>query len=156
MRRAWRIIRKKRMADAFTGEGARRGGGRWNTVGIPVVYVSETLSLAALELFVHFTRNDLKLSRSLFAIPVDIPAQVKTDELSIKELPLDWRTSPPPHSTRVIGSAWVDKGNSAVLRVPSVIIPEEHNLVLNPRHPEFKKMKIGKPRAFAIDERMWK
>ncbi|UCD35344.1 MAG: RES family NAD+ phosphorylase [Nitrospiraceae bacterium] len=156
MKRAWRIVRKKRLADAFTGEGARLGGGRWNKAGIPAVYISETLSLAAIELFVHFTRKDLKLGRSLLAIPVEIPATLRQDELSMKELPPDWRTSPPPNSTKALGSAWAAKGNSAVLRVPSAIIPEEYNLVLNPRHPDFRKIKIGRPRSFSLDERMWK
>lgn len=156
MTRAWRIVRKKRLADAFTGEGARLGGGRWNQRGIPVVYVSETLSLATLELFVHLTRNDLKLCRSLLAIPVEIPASLKLDKVWLKELPPDWRTSPPPSSTKALGTAWAEKGNSAVLLVPSAIIPEEHNLVLNPRHPDFRKIKTGKPCAFMIDKRMWK
>jgi RES domain-containing protein len=69
---AWRLVKKKHAADVLSGEGARLGGGRWNHVGIPVVYVSETLSLAALELFVHFTGKDITISRSLTAIPVEI------------------------------------------------------------------------------------
>ncbi len=156
MKRAWRLIRKKRISDAFTGEGARLGGGRWNHVGIPVVYVSETLSLAALELFVHFTRRDIQLSKSLVAIPVDIPPSLKTIEISIKTLDSGWRASPPPNSTKDLGTGWVQKNSSGILRVPSAVIPEEHNLVLNPLHADFKKLKIGKARPFALDERIWK
>ena len=156
MKRAWRIIRKKRLSDAFTGEGARLGGGRWNHVGTPVIYVSETLSLAALELLVHFTRKDIKLSKSLVAIPVDIPDYLKTAEVSIKDLGPDWRMSPPSNSTKNIGTEWTHNGTSSILRVPSVVIPDEYNFVLNPVHTEFKKLKIGKPRPFTLDERIWK
>lgn len=156
MKRAWRIIRKKRLSDAFTGEGARLGGGRWNHVGTPVIYVSETLSLATLELFVHFTRKDIKLSKSLVAIPVDIPHSLKTAEVSIKDLESGWRTSPPSNSTKDIGTEWIQNGTSSILRVPSAVIPVEYNLVLNPAHAEFKNIKIGKPRPFTFDERIWK
>ena len=153
---AWRLVRKRRLPDAFTGEGARFGGGRWNHVGTPVVYVSETLSLAALELFVHFPRRDSKLSRSLLAIPVEIPDSLKIIEVSMKSLSSDWRVSPPSNSTKDIGTEWAQKGSSPILRVPSALIPGEHNLLLNPKHRDFVKIKIGKPQPFGLDERVWK
>ena len=156
MTKAWRIVRKKRLPDAFTGEGARLGGGRWNHVGTPVVYVSETLSLAALELFIHFTRKDIKLSKSLVAIPIEIPDSLKITEVSIKELKADWRMSPPSNSTKDIGTEWAQNGVSPILRVPSAVIPHEFNLVLNPKHSDFIMIKIGKEQSFMLDERMWK
>lgn len=156
MTRAWRLIRKKRLQDAFTGEGARIGGGRWNHVGTPVIYVSESLSLAALELFVHFPRKDIKLSTTLIAIPVDIPVSLKMVAVTVNDLNPDWRMSPPPNSTRNIGTVWVRKGASLILRVPSAIIPDEYNLVINPSHADFEKIKIGQPQPFSLDERMWK
>lgn len=156
MTKAWRIIRKKRLTDAFTGEGARLGGGRWNHAGMPVVYVSETLSLAAMELFVHFTRKDIKLSKSLIAIPLEIPDSLKITVVSINDLKADWRISPPSNSTKDIGTEWAQKCISPVLRVPSAVIPHEFNLVLNPKHNDFKMIKIGKQQPFILDERMWK
>ena len=156
MTTAWRIIRKKRLQDAFTGEGARLGGGRWNHVGTPVVYVSETLSLAALELFIHFTRKDIKFIKSLVAIPVDIPKSLKIVEVPVKDLTPDWRMSPPSNSTKDIGTGWARKGVSLIMRVPSALIPDEYNLMLNPKHADFIKIKIGKPQPFTLDERMWK
>jgi RES domain-containing protein len=156
LRKAWRLVRRKRLSDAFTGEGARLGGGRWNHPGTRVVYVSESLSLAALEQFIHFTRNDIALARTLLAIPVEIPAELKVIEVSREVLEKDWRLSPPSDSTRDIGTQWVEKARSAVLRVPSAIIPEECNLLLNPQHRDFEKIRIGKERPFALDDRMWK
>jgi RES domain-containing protein len=154
--KAWRLVREKRLPDAFTGEGARLGRGRWNHVGTPVVYVSETQSLAILELFIHFTRIDIKLSKSLLVIPLEIPDSLEVIEVFPKDLKSDWRSSPPPDSTRDVGTQWVKKGRSAVLRVPSVIVPEEFNLVLNPKHADFAKIKIGEPKRFALDARLWK
>jgi len=79
-------VKKKHATEALSGEGARLGGGRWNNVGIPVVYACETLSLAALELFVHFTRKDITISRSLLAIPVEIPDSVTRTEVFLEDL----------------------------------------------------------------------
>jgi len=154
--KAWRLVRKRRLPDAFTGEGARLGGGRWNHLGTPVVYVSERLSLAALELFIHFTRKDIKLSKSLLAVPVEIPDGLKVIEVSVKSLSSDWRVSPPSNSTKDIGTEWAQKVSSPVLRVPSAVIPDEYNLLLNPKHSDFVKIMIGKPKPFRLDERMWK
>ncbi len=149
-------MRKKRLPDAFTGEGPRLGGGRWNHIGTSVVYVSETLSLAALELFVHFMRRDIKLAKSLFAVPVEIPDSLRVEEVYVKDLKSDWKALPPSNSTKDIGTEWVRKGFSAVLRVPSIIISGEYNLVLNPKHEDFRKIRIGRPQPFSLDERMWK
>lgn len=156
MRKAWRIIRRKRLTDAFTGEGARLGGGRWNHVGTAVVYVSENLSLAVLEQFIHFTRYDIRLARTLLKIPVEVPEGLRMAEISAGNLNKDWRASPPSNITRDIGTKWVEEGKSAVLRVPSAIIPEEYNLVLNPKHKDFGKILIGETQRFVLDERMWK
>lgn len=149
-------MRKKRLPEAFKGEGARLGGGRWNHAGTPVVYVSETLSLAALEMFVHFPRKDIELARSLLAIPVEIPDSIVITYVSREALSPDWRVSPPSRSTRDLGTEWARQGSSPVLRVPSAVIPEECNFVLNPNHADFVKIKIGKPQPFALDERVWK
>lgn len=156
MRTAWRLVRKKRLADAFTGEGARLGGGRWNYPGTAVVYVSETLSLAAIELFMHLRRKDLKFSSFLFAIPVEIPDKLKIIEVSAENLPPGWRESPPSGLTKGIGTKWAKEMHSAILRVPSVMILRECNLLLNPKHPDFHKIRIGKPQPFTFDDRMLK
>ena len=76
--------------------------------------------------------------------------------LTVNDLNPDWRMSPPPNSTKDIGTEWVRKGASLILRVPSAIIPDEYNLVINPSHIDFEKIKIGQPQPFSLDERMWK
>ena len=101
MIRVWRIIKKKYLQYALSGEGTRLGGGRWNHAGTPVVYASESLSLAALELFIHFTRRDIVISKSLLAIPVHIPDTIRILEIHLEDLPRGWNSSPPPDSTTV-------------------------------------------------------
>lgn len=154
MRKAWRLVRQSLLNDAFSGEGARLAGGRWNHRDVAVVYTSETLSLTVLEVFVHLTTIDVKFS--LFSIPVEIPDSVALEELSQKDLPANWREEPPPDSIKDIGTDWYKKGKTAVLKVPSVIIPEEFNYIINPAHKDFRHIKIGKPQQFFLDPRMWK
>jgi RES domain-containing protein len=121
-----------------------------------VVYASETLSLAALELFVHFTRRDITISRSLLAIPIKIPDSVTKIQVLSDNLKKGWDSSPPPDFTRDLGTRWVHEGKSAILRVPSAVIQDEYNLVINPDHPDFGKITAGDARPFSLDDRVWK
>src|SRR2546427_5515645 len=150
MPEAWRIVKEKHAATAFSGEGAARTGGRWNSRGVPVVYTSATKSLAALETLVHL--NPPVLFRYvIFRVEFD---DRLVEEIPSRSLPRNWRMEPAPPSTRRIGDSWVRARRSAVLAVPSVIISGELNYVLNPAHPYFKKISIGKPAAFAFDPRL--
>jgi RES domain-containing protein len=141
--RAWRLVKAAHPGSAFDGEGARRFGGRWNARGTPVVYLGGTLSLAALEVFVHLTAEDARLQ--LVAI----------EELDPGTLPADWRAEPPPAACQALGTAWVEAGTSAVLRVPSVIVPTESSYLLNPHHPDRGRIAIHLPAPFGFDTRMW-
>ncbi len=150
--RVWRIC--ARQHAAFDGEGARRYGGRWNHRGTAVVYASESLSLAALEYFVHL---DTDLSpRNLVAVAADLPEGLRIARIVLGGLPGGWRRYPAPESLQDIGTAWVAKGTTAVLCVPSAVIPEERNYLLNPAHPEFKRIRLREPQAFHFDPRLWK
>jgi RES domain-containing protein len=153
-RSLWRIVKAKHAASAFDGEGARRYGGRWNPRGTPVVYLGGTLSLAALETFVHLAPEDARLA--LVAMEVIVPDSVKIAELPTKSLPPDWRNEPPPHATQAIGLDWAKRNETALLRVPSIIVPREFNYLLNPGHRDFTKLKIQPPIPFGFDSRMWK
>ena len=140
--------------DAFSGEGARLFGGRWNYKGIPAVYLSQNLSLSALEMFVRLTKKDNRIRFLCFK--VEIPDSVKIEERAVAYLPKDWQQQPPPESTKEIGTGWLKAGRSVLLRVPSVIIPQEFNYLLNPLHPDFKKIKVRKPVLFSYTPLMWK
>ena len=142
------------MSTAFDGEGARRYGGRWNERGTPLVYLGGSLSLAALETFVHLTAEDARLA--FVAIRVDIPDGVAVLALEPEQLPDNWREEPPPDACKALGTAWVKAGATAVLRVPSVIVPSECNYLLNPRHRDARRLKIRPPQPFGFDDRMWK
>ena len=150
----WRLVKARHVETAFSGEGARRYGGRWNARGTSVVYLSGELSLAALELFVHLTPQDARLRFS--AIRVECPAAVNVQQLALAELPGNWREEPPPDGCKALGSSWVEKVESALLRVPSIIVPSEFNYLLNPAHPDFKKITVHAPQPFGFDSRMWK
>jgi RES domain-containing protein len=149
---AWRLVKTRYADTAFSGLGARLAGGRWNHPGIAVVYVSNTLALAVLELFVHLDRRSRAALR-LVAIPVGIPDELVSGR---PDLPRGWRAEPPPTSTKDLGTAWLRSGGSCALRVPSAIVPVEDNLMLDPAHPDFSKIDIGSPEPFSLDPRLWK
>jgi RES domain-containing protein len=150
--RVWRIATAAH--TAFDGEGARRYGSRWTSRGVRAVFTSATLSLAALERFVHV---DPELEPDdLVAIAVDIEARVPIHAVAVADLPADWRTYPAPATLAEIGDRWVRESRAAVLSVPSVVIPDERNFVLNPLHSDFARVVIGAAEPFSFDPRMWK
>ncbi len=152
MIRTWRITDEKYAAQAFDGEGARRYGGRWNHKGSRVVYNSDSLALATLEQLVHISTNMPLPSR--VAIRVDIPDKVYRVEIDARELPEGWRRTDGVKALRDRGTEWVLGSESAVLVVPSVVIPQEKNYVLNPNHPGFDKLHIHSPEPFTFDPRL--
>ena len=149
MGEAWRIVKEKHAPTAFSGEGAAKTGGRWNSRGVAVVYTSSTKSLATLESLVHL--NPPVLFKHV-AMDVEFDDAL-VEIFPVKNLPADWRTEPPPPSTQAIGDTWVREARSAVLALPSVISGEA-NYLLNPAHPDFKKITISKPEPFVFDPRL--
>ena len=150
----WRIDKARHAAESFSGEGAYAYGGRWNPQGVRVVYTSDSLALAALEKFVHL--EGLAAAISFVSFRIDIPESVKVRHLEAGHLPKDWRQVPAPDATRLVGQNWVNKNETAILRVPSTIIPSEYDYLLNPLHPDFNSLKISKPSPFSFDPRLWK
>jgi RES domain-containing protein len=151
----WRIDKARRSkTDSFSGEGAAIQGGRWNHPGTRIVYSAETLSLAALEKFIHM--GDEGRALNLVSYRIDIPSDVAIQELKKSSLPKNWKTFPAPQSTMNVGSNWAKKADSAVFKLPSVVIETEHNYLLNPVHPDFKRLKIHLAKALYFDARMWK
>ena len=150
---AWRITTKRDPGAAFDGDGARLYGGRWNRPGTRIVYAAEHLSLAALELFVHVDPEDQP--RALFRFRVELPDDT-FEVLARDRLPATWRDYPAPDETAAIGTEWARRGEGLALLVPSVIVPEENNVLLNPGHRRFRELKIGTGEPFSFDPRMWK
>jgi RES domain-containing protein len=148
---AWRIFKRKHAASAFSGEGARRYGGRWNSKGTPLIYTSQSASLAVLEMLVHLETEPLL--QAYLVAPVTF-ADDLVETLPARRLPVNWRQTPPPIALQRLGDRWVAEQRSVVLRVPSVIIPTEHNYLLNPAHPDFAKCSLGKPQRFVFDARL--
>ena len=148
---AWRIVKARYVTTAFDGEGARRAGGRWTSVGRRAVYVAGTAALAALEVVAHLDSTAPLAAWSL--ICVEIPDRL-IEAVDTASLPRDWRRYPAPAGLRALGDAWLDAGHSAALRVPSALVPVEDNYVLNPRHPDCRLVRIGRPQPFPIDPRL--
>ncbi len=154
MIRVWRLCQAKHQATAFSGEGARLYGGRWHHKGQATVYAASTQSLAALEILAHVD-TDL-IPNNFVAFAVDIPDQdIAIEHIAASDLPSDWREAYPPLSCQFIGSQWLSQAKTAVLSVPSAIIPEENNFILNPAHPDFLKLVMQLPAAFNFDHRLW-
>lgn len=150
--RVWRIAPRAR--SAFDGEGSRRVGGRWNEKGIPVVYSSATIALAAWECFVNVDLENAPAD--LVARPADVPDELSIKIIEISELPRNWRDYPAPEELALIGSRWARSLETPVLAVPSAVVPQETNYLLNPRHPDFSKILIGEPEPFPLDPRIRK
>jgi RES domain-containing protein len=151
MASAWRIVRASRANTAFTGEGPWRYGGRWNSPGIHVVYVSEHQSTAAFEVFAN--RVPFVLGEKYKAFHLEWPDSL-TEIFPIKKLPVDWRISPPSRSTMEIGDFWIQERRSAVLALPSAISPADTNFLLNPEHAGFKRIRIQPSIDYDFDPRL--
>ena len=151
MPQAWRLVHRKYVYSAFSGEGARLAGGRWNSEGHSVVYTAGSLSLALLEIIVHLEfKEALKLYK---AIPVEIPENL-LQSIDPAKLPEGWGASPPQSGTQFIGNCWMEQQASAALKVPSAIVPNESNYLLNPTHSDFAQIKLGAPIDLPVDPRV--
>lgn len=149
----WRICRAKYKTSAFSGQGAEKTGGRWNHKGHAVVYASENLSLAALELFVHVAPESLP--GDLISIFGTLPDWVSATKIVEADLPPNWREYPAPAPLQELGTDWIRSQSSLVIIVPSAINARENNLLLNPVHPEMAELTIGDDRPFLFDPRMF-
>jgi RES domain-containing protein len=151
--RAWRIVAARHVAAAFSGDGARRYGGRWNRKGTRLVYTAATPSLAVLEMLVHLDAHELL--RSYRLCEVSFPERI-VEQVNVTRLSRKWRSDPPSAASRRVGDAWVREARSGVLRVPSVLVESEWNYLLNPAHPDYRRITIGKPVPFQFDPRLIK
>ena len=146
----WRLLTARFVHSAFSGEGARRYGGRWNRKGVPVVYTAGSQSLAMLEMLVQ----DEPLRARYAMVPATLPKNLKIERVTRDQLPAGWRGPEARERLQGIGSDWARRRSSAVLAVPSVVIPTETNYLLNPLHAAFARIGIGKAQAFVTDLRL--
>jgi RES domain-containing protein len=151
MPRAWRIVKKRHAEEAFDGEGARLYGGRWTSPGFQAVYASESRALATLEVLAGLQTNSPLPGYVLIPAEFDDSLVVA---IELEDVPADWRQNPPAPSTQRLGDEWIARRESAVLRVPSALVPRESNYVLNPRHPDFSTIRVGEPEPVAMDPRL--
>src|SRR5580658_1648225 len=151
--RVWRICRAPYAAEAFSGEGARRFGGRWNSRGVPMVYCSTSLALAAIELFVHLEPN--LQPDDLVSIAAELPKGEPARRLEAEELPAEWWTDD-FEALRTLGDGWVRAKTSLAMMVPSAPIHSEWNVLVNPLHPAAKELRIEAPQPFHFDARMFR
>jgi RES domain-containing protein len=149
---AWRICKPKYAQTAFDGEGAARAPGRWNIRGQKVVYTADSQALAVLEIVVH---ADADLASHYALIPCSFDESL-VDVIDPSTLPLRWNRLVDPSWAilQQLGGAWITSKRSAVLRVPTAVVPEQYNYLLNPEHPDFSKIQIGVPIDFEPDPRL--
>jgi len=149
--KTWRICAPEYADVAYSGEGARIHGGRWNSKGRAVVYSSESISLAVLEQLVH-TEDPMVLDA--FVVVSATLDEGSIELLAPSSLPDDWRTYPAPSSLKEIGDAWLSEGRSLVLKVPSVTVKGQHNYLINLTHSDFGSIEASEPEALDLDPRI--
>jgi RES domain-containing protein len=153
---AWRIATDTRTyeADDLSGAGAKATGGRWNVAGGAIVYTSRTRALACLETVVHLNAGGLPLNRYL--VEVTIPDNLWTDAqmMTPASLPVGWDAEPSGRTSIEFGTNWIRSGTSALLVVPSVIVPEELNILINPQHRGSARITATKVRKWLYEPRL--
>ena len=150
----FRLTKRNRASSSFDREGARLFGGRWNSKGVRMVYTSQSLSLAILENLVHLDSEAILASKFAYreaSLPNDL---MKT--LTRSDLPSDWDSDEIKIATQKIGDRWIRDQESAALAVPSVLSPDETNVLINPQHPNFQHVTIGAVQSFRFSPRLVK
>ncbi|MFA5073368.1 MAG: RES family NAD+ phosphorylase [Nitrospirota bacterium] len=143
-----------RYARDLSGEGARLSGGRWNAKNTPLIYASENRSLAALEYLIHVSLSNMPPKIAI--ISLHVPDSIVPRQLDAQRLPKDWRMSPAPYALAKMGTAWANAKESLLFRVPSAVVPDECNILINPLHPDVKFLRIADIQDFTYDERLLK
>ncbi len=151
----WRIASDTRdyEADDLSGKGAEITGGRWNDRGTPVVYTSANRALAALETIVHLNAGGLPLNRYLIEITIPDHVWSAAEVVDAASAPVGWDAEPASKTSSDFGTRWARSNASLLLRVPSVIVTEESNVLINPRHPDIVKVTARKVRKWLYDPR---
>jgi len=149
----YRLSREK-FANTLSGKGSAIKGARWNSVGVEIIYTAANRSLAMAEIAVHFTLATLPVDYVM--ITIFIPDNISFQKIAVKDLPLNWNTFPYPSNTQVIGDRFIADRRYCVLEIPSAVTQGDFNLLINPNHPGFKKIKIIAKEKFPFDKKIFK
>lgn len=148
----FRLVRKK-FSSSLSGKGAALRGARWNSIGVELIYTAGNRSLAMAEVAVHLTLASLPADYLMMSI--SIPDDVEIASVSVNDLPGNWNAFPHPLSTQQIGDAFAADANYAVLRIPSVVTQGDFNYLINPKHPDFSRIKVVSLVKFPFDRRLF-
>jgi RES domain-containing protein len=149
----YRLSREK-FAKPLSGKGAAQKGARWNSIGVELIYAAVNRSLAMAEVAVHLTLATIP--DDYVMLTIFIPASVFIKKMSVKDLPKDWNSFPPPNATQLVGGKFVLENKYCVLQIPSAATQDDYNLLINPNHTDFKKIKIRTIEKFPFDKRIFK
>jgi RES domain-containing protein len=147
-------IAKMKFVNDLSGKGAELYGGRWNNAGVPMIYTSESRALAGLEYLVHISTSLLPLNLSIAEL--EFSNRIKVDTIHKIDLPGNWKEYPAPFELPEIGSKWIMECTSLVLRVPSVLLENEFNYLINPKHRDISKIIIKNIESYSFDNRLIK
>jgi RES domain-containing protein len=147
-------LSKRKYSKELNGKGAAKSGNRWNSKGTEIIYTAESRALAMAEVAVHLTLATLPSDYVM--IEIEIPDNIIAKELILKELDEDWNNHPPNSITQKIGDEFIDSIKECLLKVPSAVVQGDSNYLINPYHPDFKKIEIIEITDFPFDKRIFK
>lgn len=150
--KVYRLSRKK-YAEELSGKGAAIVGGRWNSRGTQIIYTAESRALALAEVAVHL--SVATLPDDFMMVEIELPDELEITTLDLKELPKRWNVFPYNLATQDFGDEFVRAAKNAILRVPSAVVPGDHNYLINPKHPDFSKIRISRIENFPLDNRLF-
>lgn len=147
-------IAKRAFIDDFSGEGARLYGGRWNKRGSNMLYTASSRALATVEYLVHLPMNIIP--KDLSILELHIPDQIRGNQIQISDLPKNWMNYPAPLALMEIGEMWLKSSETLYLKVPSVVVKNEWNILINPKHIQFNEIQFGEVEDYQFDQRLLK
>jgi len=148
----FRLSRLKYISD-LSGKGAAIKGARWNSIGTEIIYTANNRSLAMAEVAVHFSLA--AVPEDYYMLTISIPDNTSIKTVQIKDLPTKWNQFPHNNNTQKFGDEFINSNDYCLLKIPSVITKGDHNVLINPFHPEFKKIQIIAQEKFPFDERLF-
>lgn len=149
----FRLYKGKHKND-LSGKGAEISGGRWNSKGVAMVYTSDSRALCMAEIAVHAPLGIIP--NDYWIMEIEIPDNIKIQDVDPSSLSNDWKNFPHPHSTQVIGDKFISEGNFLVLKVPSAVVQDDFNYLVNPGHKSFSKILVKSTELFEFDERLFR